>query len=216
VALRGDIRASDADRDAAAFRLREHYAAGRLSLAEFQQRLAGVYQAPTRGDLGQLTSDLPYVGPAGGLAADRCSPAAGRCSTARPEPGPYSMALASQAARDSARRFARAARRLLLGLGAAAVAVSAAAWLVSLFVFHSGLLAAALLVLVALAGAAAATAAALAWMAVRMWRRGAWLEALPLLAGQPWLSRALWAARVLWTGRALWRLRGRLPLAPRA
>ncbi len=52
---------------------------------------------------------------------------------------------------------------------------------------------------------------ALAWIVRRLWLRGAWLEALPLLVGLPWLSRVLWAARVLWTGRAVWRLRNRVP-----
>ena len=50
-----------------------------------------------------------------------------------------------------------------------------------------------------------------AWIARRLWLRGAWLEALPLLVGLPWLSRVLWAVRVLWTGRAVWRLRNRVP-----
>jgi hypothetical protein len=58
-------------------------------------------------------------------------------------------------------------------------------------------------------------AAVVGWVALRLWRRGAWLEALPLLVGLPWLSRVVWAARVLWTGRALWRLRARVRPAPR-
>ena len=60
-----------------------------------------------------------------------------------------------------------------------------------------------------------AAAAGLVWMARRMWRRGAWLEALPLLAGQPWLSRVVWAGRLIWTGHSLWRLRARLRPATR-
>src|SRR6516164_3564925 len=39
VARYGEAAVTDADRDAAAAQLREHYAAGRLSLGEFQDRL---------------------------------------------------------------------------------------------------------------------------------------------------------------------------------
>ena len=59
-------------------------------------------------------------------------------------------------------------------------------------------------------GGGAAAVVALAWIARRLWLRGAWLEALPLLVGLPWLSRVMWAARVLWTGHAVWRLRNRV------
>ena len=196
--LRGDVRAGTADREAAVFRLREHYAAGRLTLAEFQARLASAYRAQTVADLHRLTSDLPADGlPGPGL------PAGGT--------GPVWPGVAGRPA-----RWAQAARRLLLAAGLVTAALAAAVVLAALYVLHSGVLAAVLLAVLALAAAGAAVLAGLAWLAIRIWRRGAWLEALPLLAGQPWLSRVFWAARVLWTGRALWRLRGRLRLAPRA
>jgi Domain of unknown function (DUF1707) len=198
VVLRGDVRAGTADREAAVFRLREHYAAGRLTLAEFQDRLASAYRAQTVSDLHRLTSDLPAGGlPASGTGYPRASDS--------PRPG-----------RPAVAGWAQAARRLLLGLGLVTTGLAVAVVLAALYVLHSGVLAAVLLALLALAAAGAAVLAGLAWLAARIWRRGAWLEALPLLAGQPWLSRVVWAARVLWTGRILWRLRGRLRLAPRA
>jgi uncharacterized membrane protein YccC len=54
-------RASDADRDRIADALREHYAAGRLSLEEFGDRLDLAYAARTLGDLDALMADLPAV-----------------------------------------------------------------------------------------------------------------------------------------------------------
>lgn len=200
--LRGDVRAGTADREAAVFRLREHYAEGRLTLAEFQDRLASAYRAQTISDLHRLTSDLPGYGL---LASGTGYPPAGDS----PRPGRPPVAGRS-------RGWAQVARRVLLGLGLATTGLAVAVVLAALYVLHSGVLAAVLLALLALAAAGAAVLAGLAWLATRIWRRGAWLEALPLLAGQPWLSRVVWAARVLWTGRALWRLRGRLRLAPRA
>ena len=51
----GGAAVTDADRDAAATQLRECYAAGRLSLDEFQDRLDGVYRAQTARELGMVT-----------------------------------------------------------------------------------------------------------------------------------------------------------------
>jgi hypothetical protein len=54
-----DIRASDADRDATADRLRRHHAEGRIDPEEFQERLDRCYQAKTVGELDELVTDLP-------------------------------------------------------------------------------------------------------------------------------------------------------------
>lgn len=56
-------RIGDSEREAAAASLREHYARGRLSLDEFQQRLDAVFAAKTNVDLAKITSDLPYASP---------------------------------------------------------------------------------------------------------------------------------------------------------
>ena len=61
----GDFRVGDAEREAVAAELREHYAQGRLSLDDFQRRLDASFIAKTRNDLDQLISDLPHTMPAG-------------------------------------------------------------------------------------------------------------------------------------------------------
>jgi len=53
------IRASDEDRSRNATALGEHYAAGRLTLEEFQERLDKVYAATTLDELDRLMTDLP-------------------------------------------------------------------------------------------------------------------------------------------------------------
>jgi hypothetical protein len=54
-----DLRIADADREAAAAHLREHYAQGRLTLQEFNERLDAVFAATTQSQLSALTRDLP-------------------------------------------------------------------------------------------------------------------------------------------------------------
>jgi hypothetical protein len=55
------IRASDEDRDRTAALLREHHAVGRLTPAEFSERLDRTYTATTIGDLDALLADLPGI-----------------------------------------------------------------------------------------------------------------------------------------------------------
>jgi Domain of unknown function (DUF1707) len=55
------IRASDADRDRIAALLREHHAAGRLTSAEFNDRLDRAMDATTLGELDELMADLPAI-----------------------------------------------------------------------------------------------------------------------------------------------------------
>jgi hypothetical protein len=54
-----DLRASDADRDATADRLRQHHTDGRIDPEEFQERLDRCFAAKTVGELAELTRDLP-------------------------------------------------------------------------------------------------------------------------------------------------------------
>ena len=56
-----DLRASDAQRDRAAAELREHYAAGRLTEDEFNERVDAIYTARTQGELTELGRDLPTL-----------------------------------------------------------------------------------------------------------------------------------------------------------
>jgi hypothetical protein len=138
----GDMHASDPGRDAAATRLRGHYAAGRLT---------------------------------------------------------------QQSIRRRGRRRLRFRTRLLLTL-----ATVTALWLLIGFSLpHNGLLIAALLMMLGLMGLTVGGVVALVLLARRAWRRGAWLEGLPVLVGQPWLGRAMWAGRAVWVSRAAWRARGR-------
>jgi len=52
-------RASDADRETAAGLLAEHLAAGRLTLAEYDDRVTAAYAATTVDELTPLLQDLP-------------------------------------------------------------------------------------------------------------------------------------------------------------
>ncbi|WP_306370387.1 DUF1707 domain-containing protein [Nocardiopsis sp. CC223A] len=56
------IRASDADRDKVAERLREALAEGRLTPVEHEERLDTLYRAKTMGELTPIVSDLPASG----------------------------------------------------------------------------------------------------------------------------------------------------------
>ncbi len=53
------LRAADADRAAVADVLGAHMSAGRLTVAEFDERLSRAYAAKTYGELDELTADLP-------------------------------------------------------------------------------------------------------------------------------------------------------------
>jgi Domain of unknown function (DUF1707) len=55
------IRASDDDRERTVALLREHHAAGRLDLDEFNERIDKAYAAKTLGELDELMSDLPVI-----------------------------------------------------------------------------------------------------------------------------------------------------------
>ena len=59
------IRASDAERERAATALREHAAAGRLTLEELSERAGRAYGAITLADLEEIGRDLPAVAQAG-------------------------------------------------------------------------------------------------------------------------------------------------------
>ena len=66
------LRAADADRAAVATQLGEQMSAGRLTVAEYDERLARAYAARTYGELEELTADLPRPAaqpPAGAPAA---------------------------------------------------------------------------------------------------------------------------------------------------
>jgi Domain of unknown function (DUF1707) len=62
-------RVGDADRGAAAERLSQHAAAGRLSIEELEERLDLVQRAVVADDLASIESDLPAASPRRQIAA---------------------------------------------------------------------------------------------------------------------------------------------------
>ena len=56
-----NIRVGDAEREVTASQLREHYADGRLTLDELNERLDQAFAAKTRADLNAVMRDLPVT-----------------------------------------------------------------------------------------------------------------------------------------------------------
>lgn len=56
-----DLRAGDADREAAAAALGEHFALGRLTFDELLARLDATFAATMRSEIAETTRDLPYL-----------------------------------------------------------------------------------------------------------------------------------------------------------
>jgi len=69
------IRASDADREHAVGMLRDGFAAGRLTLAEFDERTTAAFTSRTWGELRELTKDLPTAAHRGFLPPAPAVPA---------------------------------------------------------------------------------------------------------------------------------------------
>ena len=81
-----EMRVGDAEREAAAAELREHYASGRLTLEELNERLDAAFAAKTRGDLTAVMRDLPSARPGWSAAGGRASSPAGGRPTEPGEP----------------------------------------------------------------------------------------------------------------------------------
>ena len=60
-----NIRISDADREQVTARLREHFAEGRLTSEELDERVSATLNAKTFGELRGILADLPEPGPLG-------------------------------------------------------------------------------------------------------------------------------------------------------
>jgi len=78
------LRAGDADRDAAAAALGEHFAQGRLTLDELSTRLDATLAATTHGELSLATGGLPEMT----VLPARVGVPRGKRATSRPKPGP--------------------------------------------------------------------------------------------------------------------------------
>jgi hypothetical protein len=86
MATQPSLRIGDTEREATAAELREHYAHGRLTLEEFNERLDAVFAAKTQSDLSRLTADLPHVRTGGApLPSARTRP--GQTLASGPRPG---------------------------------------------------------------------------------------------------------------------------------
>jgi hypothetical protein len=76
-----DLRVADADRERVATELREHFAAGRLTADELDEKLGLAYAARTAGELQTLRANLPSLPPPAG--AERVQDAARRSAVTR-------------------------------------------------------------------------------------------------------------------------------------
>ena len=181
MATGADWRVGDAEREAVAEQLREHYAAGRLTIDEFRARLDAAYAATTAAGLSRATADLPAAGPGpAGVAWEPAGPPHVPGPARRHHPGRITALL------------------VFAGLvTAGAVALGSLP--------HGGLLVLAFLLVVVPVTLLTALAGALIWVGRRAWRSGAWLEAVPVVVGLPWLARVMWLARAALVGRAFWR-----------
>ena len=143
VARYGSTAVTDAGRDAATAQLREHYAVGRLSLDQFQDRLDEVDRAQTARERDAATDGLPHVARVIPSGAPRGSYPGGY---------PYNAGHVRAA-------LARTGRRILLAFAALTVgSLLVLALLITAFLVHGGLLAvvvAALLAILAVGVAAA-------------------------------------------------------------
>ncbi|WP_346620852.1 DUF1707 domain-containing protein [Blastococcus montanus] len=73
------LRAADTDRAAVAALLGQAMSEGRLTVAEYDERLAGAYSARTFGELAELTADLPRT--SGATTSRSAAPATPRNAT---------------------------------------------------------------------------------------------------------------------------------------
>jgi hypothetical protein len=83
------MRVGDAEREAAAAQVREHFASGRLTQDELNERLDQTFAAKTRGDLNAVFTDLPSSGSwqdatAGGARTPAGPAYGGRAALGRP------------------------------------------------------------------------------------------------------------------------------------
>ena len=89
------IRVSDTDRDRVTARLRDHFAEGRLTPGELDERISAALSARTFGDLRRVMADLPGLIPVRTAEAQRAQ-WAGPPWLAR-RPGPRLLPLAALA-----------------------------------------------------------------------------------------------------------------------
>jgi hypothetical protein len=114
------IRVSDADRDRVTAQLRDHFAAGRITRGELDERLSATLTAKTFGDLRRIVADLPGPAPAPLGAA--------------PSPLRAMPAVGTAPAVGAARRRHPPFRPLILLALLSALLVPGTGWLLAAFV----------------------------------------------------------------------------------
>lgn len=122
------MRASDKDRDAVVAVLRDGYAAGRLTLDEFDERTSAAYRARTWGELRAITADLPEKAE---LGTDLRTPAAPVGPLPAPLPPPRPLApVARSRPRSRSRALPIVVIWVIIGIAVHSPPVVAAALLV--------------------------------------------------------------------------------------
>ncbi len=91
-----NVRVGDADREAVAAQLREHFADGRLTLEELNERLDQAFAAKTRADLNTVMRDLPQ-------AVRPAAPFGGVRATAWPDPSTWPGPIGTRPGQDYGR-----------------------------------------------------------------------------------------------------------------
>ena len=104
------------------------------------------------------------------------------------------------------RTLARRVLRFLLLSAAAGFAAVAGLIALAVLAWPHGLLAVLLVLLAVPVLLLSLVTAAAIWVGRRAWRSGAWMEAVPVVAGMPWLRGVIWAVRAALIGKAFWRL----------
>jgi hypothetical protein len=118
-----EMRVGHAERDAVTAELREHYAAGRLTLEELNERLDKALAAKTRGDLNALMTDLPFASAAGTGRGAGSRTGAGARSTAGSgfTAGPAVSTGIGSGSRNAGRAFAAVLSGLIAVAALAAI-----------------------------------------------------------------------------------------------
>lgn len=98
MATQPSLRIGDRERDSVAAELQEHFAHGRLTMEEFNQRIDAVFAAKTQSDLSRITADLPHVRSGGApLPSSRRAPMLASGPPAAGWPGRGTVAAGSPA-----------------------------------------------------------------------------------------------------------------------
>jgi len=120
MAAGNEMRVGDAEREAAAAELREHYASGRLTLDELNERVDKAFAAKTRGDLNTVMTDLPSARPgwsgAGTAGASGTSQPGGSFGPSGPFGPSGALGAGSGWGGSRAAGSARAAGSVLVGM----------------------------------------------------------------------------------------------------